>query len=387
MTAFNDLPLILDGATGTQLQKNGLPSGACVEKWALDNPDTIKKIQRSYVDAGSQAVYAPTFGANRLGLKKHGIIGESVRDICRRLVELSKDAVNGRALVGGDIAPTGLQLAPIGTVSFDELLDIFTEQAAALEDAGVDFFGIETQMSLAEARAAVLAVKSVSNKPIAVSFSCGSTGKTLFGGDLTAALLSLSDLGISAYGINCSGDLKLITGLLKAMKPYSDIPLIAKPNAGLPEIIKGAMVYNLSPEDLASEVPAFVAAGARLIGGCCGTDERHIAEIKRAMEPLHYPDLTASTGEAYSSESRVVDFSGETQVSEIQLSDDIMEDAAAAEAMGAEVLKVALREKEDIDIIEEYQYSIRAPLMVECRDSELLEGFLRIYNGKPKILN
>ena len=238
MTAFKTLPIILDGATGTQLMKLGMPAGISAEKWILEKPDSIKKIQRAYVENGSQAVYAPTFETNRVGIKKHGM-NESVKDLCLKLVTLSKEAVDGRALVGGDIAPTGLQLFPMGTTGFDELVDIYTEQAQALEEAGVDFFGVETQMSLAEARAAVIAIKSVSDKPIAVSFSCGSTGRTLFGGDLTAGLLSLSEMGIDAYGINCNGDLKLISSLLADMKIYSNLPLIAKPNAGLPELVDG----------------------------------------------------------------------------------------------------------------------------------------------------
>ena len=151
-------PLILDGATGTELQKRGYTGEECAESWILKHPDAILEIQRAYVAAGSRVVYAPTFGANRVKLESHGLLGK-VREVNLRLAELSKHAADGRAWVAGDIAPTGLLLYPLGTASFAELLEVYTEQAAALENAGVDLFVIETMMTLAEARAALLAVK------------------------------------------------------------------------------------------------------------------------------------------------------------------------------------------------------------------------------------
>jgi 5-methyltetrahydrofolate--homocysteine methyltransferase len=270
-----------------------------------------------------------------------------------------------------------------GTAGFEELIEIYAEQPRRSKRPGGLF---RSRARCLRSRAAVIAIKSVSSKPIAVSFSCGSTGRTLFGGNLTAGLLSLSDLGIDAYGINCSGDLKLISSLLSDMKIYSDIPLIAKPNAGLPEIVGGEMVYNLMPEDLAAEVPAFVSSGARLIGGCCGTDERHIAAIKRAMELLHYPEIKAEKTNACASEFRVVDLSEDTAIEELPLTEDIMENAAVAEALGAEAFKITITDEEDIEVIEDNQYALRAPLCAECKDPELLKRFLRIYNGKPAII-
>ena len=135
---------LLDGATGTELQKRGLSKGVCPEKWVLENPDALRDVQRRYAAAGSNAVYAPTFGANRASLKSHGF-STDIRSLCRDLVSLSRESVPDNVLVAGDIAPTGLQLMPFGTATFDDLVDIFTEQAAALDEAGVDFFGIETQ--------------------------------------------------------------------------------------------------------------------------------------------------------------------------------------------------------------------------------------------------
>jgi len=282
---FAPLPLILDGATGTQLQKLGMPPGCCTERWVLENPEAIISIQRAYVEAGSDAVLAPTFGANRALLGKYGL-GDQVREYCLRLVELSRKAVSGGALVGGDMAPTGLMPEPYGTSSLEEIEDVFREQAAALEGAGVDFYALETQMYLDEARAAVAAIKSVSNKPILVSFPCTPAGKSLWGEDLAGVMECLQDMGIDAFGVNCCGDLDLLTDLLGELKSRARLPLIAKPNAGTPEMIGGRAVYHMSPEDLAAYVPKLVSSGASILGGCCGTHEGHIAAIRQALADM-----------------------------------------------------------------------------------------------------
>ena len=179
-------PLILDGATGTELQKCGYKGDVSAEQWVLENPDSIIGIQKGYVKAGSNVLYSPSFGANRRKLEEHGIFNKTA-DYNRRLAALSQKAADGRAFVAGDISPTGLFLSPLGEASFEELVDIYTEQAAGLEQAGVDLFVIETMMTLSDARAAVLAVRSVSDKPIFVTFTCDENGRSLSGTDITAA--------------------------------------------------------------------------------------------------------------------------------------------------------------------------------------------------------
>ena len=196
-------PLILDGATGTELQKRGFTGGECAEKWVLEHPEAIQEIQRAYVRAGSRVVYAPTFGANRTKLEAHGLFNVTA-DYNRRLAALSREAVGDLALVAGDLAPTGLMLYPLGDTTFEELVEIYTEQAAALEEAGVDLFVIETMMTVAEARAAVLAVRSVSRKPVFVSFTCDGNGRTLTGSDVAAVLQIMQGMEIDAFGLNCS---------------------------------------------------------------------------------------------------------------------------------------------------------------------------------------
>ena len=193
------LPILLDGATGSELYKRGMPAGACTEQWVLGHPEALLELQRGYVAAGSQVLIAPTFGANRVRLEQHGIFGQ-VADYNRRLVELSRQAAGGRALVAGDMAPTGLFIAPFGESSFEELVAIYTEQAAALAAAGVDLFLIETTMTMPEARAAVLACKSVSDRPVWVTFTCDENGRTLSGTDVLAALIVMQGMGVTPSG-------------------------------------------------------------------------------------------------------------------------------------------------------------------------------------------
>lgn len=277
--------IIMDGATGTELQRMGMPAGACTEKWVLDNPDKLFQIQRAYVEAGSGMIYAPTFGANEVNLGKHGLASE-LESMCRALVDISRRAAGENALVAGDISSTGELVEPYGDMEEDELFDIFARQAQAIENAGVDLFGIETQMYLDEARIAVRAVKSVSKKPVIVSFSCGPTGKTLWGEDLCTVCGELESEGIDAFGINCCGDLELMCSLLEQLHASTELPLLAKPNAGVPVTRDGKMVYELSPAELGEYAVRFYRSGARLIGGCCGTTSEHIKAVKQALNQI-----------------------------------------------------------------------------------------------------
>ncbi len=273
--------LLLDGATGTEMLSRGMPSGSCTDLWILEHPDAILKLQRAYVDAGSQVIYAPTFSANRPSLERHGAkIG--VRELCGELVSLSREASGGKAFVAGDVAPCGLQPEPVGEAGFEDLVAVFRETAEALCDDGVDLFAVETQISLIEARAAVTAVRQVTRLPMLVTFTCGPTGRSLWGDDLTEAASELQALGADAFGVNCCGDLELIERLIREIRSACSLPLVVKPNAGRPENVNGRSVYAMTPETLAGFIPRFRDAGATVFGGCCGTTPEHIAAI-RAM--------------------------------------------------------------------------------------------------------
>ena len=374
------LPILMDGATGTELRKRGMPAGVCTEQWVLEHPQVLLEVQRGYVRAGSRVLLAPTFGANRASLERSGITGQ-VGEYNRRLVELTRQAAGEGVLVAGDLAPTGLALAPFGESSFEELVAVYTEQAAALESAGVDLFLVETMTNMAEARAAVLACKSVSSKPVWVSFVCDDEGRTPgVGTDVLAALIVMQGMGASAFGLNCTSPADTAEQL-ERLAPYASIPLIAKPSAGLP----GACC---APEELAAFAPRYAAAGARMFGGCCGTTEDHIAALARAVDQVDFgafppverdPDVIPCASEK---EARFI--TPDVDVGEtIECTPDLMEDILEAEEQSPQgALKIAILEEDDLDIFAENQYVVKDALCLWSDVPELLEQALRLYQGR-----
>lgn len=376
-------PLVLDGATGTQLQKRGMPIGCCSELWLSENPEAILDLQRRYVQAGSDLIYAPTFGANRETLGRHGC-GHRVRELNLRLVELSREAADGKALVGGDLSSTGLMLPPMGESSFDELVVIFAEQAAALAEAGVDFFAVETQTSLAESRAIVTAIRAISDKPILNSFPMGPTGRTLHGGDLRGVLVSMEAMGVDAFGVNCTGDLPLLAKILAGMAPLTALPLIAKPNAGMPRMENGQALYDLPAEAMAEAARSYLAAGAGLLGGCCGTGEEHIAAIRSAVESAEFAHRTVEEV-WYGCEFAAAPESAAKEAVEVKADEDFEDNARDAVDDGAKMLYVEIGDEDALDEVLDAQYAVKAPLWVSVADGDLRARFLREYNGKAKM--
>ena len=284
---FGDKIVCLDGATGSNLALRGMPSGVCPEQWILDNPDVLKELQSEYVQAGADIVYAPTFGGNRIKLAEYGLENR-LKEINSELVRLSKEAVVGKALVAGDITMTGKQLYPIGTMQFEELVDIYKEQINVLADAGCDLLVIETMMSLQETRAAVIAAKETCDLPIMATLSFEGDGKTLYGTDSVTAALVLEGLGVDAVGINCSVGPDQMLPLVKAMASYVSVPIIAKPNAGMPILDEnGKTVYSMNPEEFSEACAKLIEAGASIIGGCCGTTPEHIGALQTVIEEKH----------------------------------------------------------------------------------------------------
>ena len=377
-------PLILDGATGTELQKRGFTGGGCAEAWTLEHPEAIREIQRGYVDAGSRVLYSPTFGANSTKLEAHGVFNR-VEDFNLRLASLSKEAADGRAWVAGDIAPTGLFLYPLGVTRFEELLEIYTEQAAALEKAGVDLFVIETMMTLSDARAAVLAVKSVSKKPVFVSFTCDENGRTLTGSDITAALQIMQGMGVDAFGLNCSVGPDKMVPQLRRLYEISRVPLIAKPNAGVPEVVDGKTVYNCPPDAFTAFLDDMAEAGVMIFGGCCGTTAEHIAALKEKTAALKLCPPAPQHAELLPCATEKEVFFLDPAVScgvALPCADnleDLLEDALEDDAP---VVTVELRSVDELDNFADAQYMISKPLCLLCADAELLEQALKLYQGR-----
>lgn len=378
-------PLILDGATGTELQKCGYKGDVSAEQWVLDNPESIVGIQKGYVAAGSNVLYSPSFGANRRKLEEHGIFNKTA-DYNRRLAALSQKAADGRAFVAGDISPTGLFLSPLGEASFEELVDIYTEQAAGLEQAGVDLFVIETMMTLSDARAAVLAVRSVSDKPIFVTFTCDENGRSLSGTDITAALTVLQGMGIDAFGLNCSAGPAEMLPQIKRLREFSRVPLIVKPNAGMPEIQGGKTVYNCPPEQFVELVPEFLASGVAIFGGCCGTTSEHIAALSKALqnaEPVapapKFADLLPASTEKLTAYLPVDARHGTILTVTDELEDELSDALDTDDAMVA----VRLDTWDEVELFADCQYMISKPLCIVCDDADILEAALRAYQGRP----
>ena len=272
-------PVLLDGATGSNLMKQGMPRGVCTEQWICENPEPLQALQRAYVEAGSDIVYAPTFSANRHSLARHGLEKE-VASLNRRLVRLSREAVQDRALVAGDLTTTGEPMAPLGRMSYSQLFSIYEEQITALLEAEVDLLVVETMLSVDETAVALEAAQSLCELPVMCSLTVQADGKAYFGGDCVEAVQTFSAMGASAAGINCSCGPEQLTSLVRNMKAATTIPLLVKPNAGMPEISQtGEAVYSMQPREFAGHMEQLLNLGANVIGGCCGTEPAFIAAL------------------------------------------------------------------------------------------------------------
>ena len=377
-------PAVLDGSTGTQLQKRGFDSSVCAEEWVLRHPEVIHEIQRGYVENGSRIVYAPTFGANRVKLESHGIFNK-VEEYNQRLAAISREAVGNTAFVAGDLAPTGKFLHPLGDMTFEELVEVYTEQAAALEQAGVDLFVVETLMTLPEARAALLAIRSVSRKPVFITFTCDENGKTLTGTDVTAALVVLQGMGVDAFGLNCSSGPDRMLAQLRRLKEYATMPLIAKPNAGVPRVVDGKAVYDCPPEEFTAYVEEMAECGVCLFGGCCGTEAEHIRALTQAVSgwkprpasPAEPDKLPCAT------EKQVFLLDVSAAYGSVLPCDDELEDALFDEMEeDAEMIAIEIRSEEELDLFADCQGMIGKPLCILCEDAGLLEQALRCYQGR-----
>ena len=264
----------MDGATGSNLQKKGMKRGTCAEKWILEHEDMVYELQKQYLEVGSHILLAPTFMANRFYLGKYGLENQ-IEEINTRLVQISKRAAGQNGLVAGNMTTTGRRSAPIGTVAFQEFVDLYQEQAQHLVKAGVDLFCIETMLDLEEAKSCILAIKEVCDLPIFVSMIYTEDGRTICGTDMEIVIKTFEQLRVDAVGMNCIKG-KTMLPLLREMKQYTKMPILVKPNAGLPEYIDGKNVYPVTPEQFAYEGQQLVEEGASIIGGCCGTTPEYI---------------------------------------------------------------------------------------------------------------
>lgn len=403
-----DGPVILDGATGTNLMEKGMPMGVCPEAWILDNKEIMIDLQKRYVEAGTQILYAPTFTANRIKLEEYDL-SDRLEQMNRDLVKISKEAAGGKAYVAGDMTMTGKQLFPLGDLMFEELVDVYKEQARILDDEGVDLFVVETMMSLQESRAAVIAIREVSDLPIMVSLTYNEDGRTLFGTTPEVAVVVLQSLGADVIGVNCSTGPAEMAPLVAKMAEYATIPILAKPNNGFPELIDGKTIYRTTPEEFAQAGVSLVEAGAAIVGGCCGTTPAHIRALAKQVKGMEVHTPLAHHRSILTSERKSVEVSldgnfmvvGErinpTGKKKLQAElregklDLVREMARQQEENGARILDInmgmnGIDEKEMMQkVIYEVSSTVDCPLCIDSSYVEVIEAALRIYPGRALI--
>jgi 5-methyltetrahydrofolate--homocysteine methyltransferase len=278
---------LADGAMGTMLFAAGLQFGDPPEVWNVTQPDVVRRIHRAYLEAGSRILMTNTFGGNRLRLGFHGLehrVGE-LNQTAAILLRAEVESAGGRALVAGDIGPSGAIMAPMGTLGYDEAVDVFTEQAAALVAGGVDLLWIETMSDLNEIRAAVEAARRVApGLPLITTMTFDTRGHTMMGVSPEQAVTALSSWGADAVGGNCgNGPDEIIAVVARMRAAVPEAILVAKSNAGMPELIDMRAVYRAEPSVMATQALAMRDAGATIIGGCCGTTPAHLEAIAGAL--------------------------------------------------------------------------------------------------------
>ena len=388
----------LDGAMGTMLQAKGMPVGAIPETLNLTHPDWLLDIHRQYIAAGAQIVYANTFGANPC--KAQGC-GHSSEELTAAGVKLAKQAAGDKALAALDIGPLGQLLEPTGTLSFEDAYAAFASQVKAGARAGADLAVIETMTDLAEARAALLAVKENSDLPVIVTMTFEETGRTFTGCSVAAMALTLTGLGADAIGINCSLGPHELVPLAQELRRWTHLPLVMKPNAGLPE--PGSSRYDIGPEEFGSAMARLAALGVQLLGGCCGTTPAYIAALKKAAQGVPFARVVFPVPPAVCSASRVVTLDrvrviGERinptgkkrfqQALKNRELDYILAQGLEQSAAGADILdvNVGLPEVDEremmVRVVKGLQGVVELPLQLDSSSPAVLEAALRTCHGK-----
>ncbi len=406
--------IYLDGATGSNLVRAGMPSGVCPEQWILEHKDVMLKLQRQYVAAGADILYVPTFTANRIKLADYGLEGR-LEEMVKELTAISRQAASEAdrpVYLAGDLTMTGRQLSPTGEMALEELIEVYKEQIVALRDAGADLLVVETMMSLAETRAALIAAKEVCDLPVMVTMTFEADGRTLYGTDARTAAIVLEALGAAAIGANCSTGPAAMKQVIADMAGCAGIPIIAKPNAGLPFLdADGKTNYDMDAEEFAEEMALLAQAGATILGGCCGTTPEHIKRLHDSIGTGPVPERKdRKEGIRYlTSERRTESFGldgnflivGERinptgkKLLQAQLRDGIFDKvtqfAEEQEHCGARILDVnmgmsGIDEKETmLRALEEIGGVTHLPLSIDSSHVDVLETALRHYPGRALV--
>lgn len=405
--------VLLDGATGSNLQKRGMPVGICPEQWILENRDIMKELQKEYIAAGTDILYAPTFGCNRIKLGEYGL-SDRLEEMNEKLVQITRDAIEEshpehKVYIAGNLTMTGEQLYPVGTLLFEDLVEVYKEQTKSLLNAGVDLFVVETMMSLQECRAAVIAIKETCDLPVMVTLTFNEDERTLYGTDAKTAVIVLQNLGADAVGLNCSTGPDQMHGMVAQMRQVANVPLIAKPNAGLPVLIDGETVFNMEPEPFAEEMEQLVEQGISIVGGCCGTTPEHIRCLLERVKNKEVPVVSGEKVRAVTTERKTVEIDldgrfmvvgerinptgkkalqAELREGKLDIVTTFVEEQVE---LGADILDVnvgmnGIDEKETmLNVINHITMISNIPLSIDSSKIDVLEAALRIYPGRALI--
>lgn len=401
--------LFFDGGMGTMLQKNGMGAGEIPELLNLSRPELIGKIHAEYLMAGADVITTNTFGANPLKAEE---IGESLEDIIAAAISIAKKAAdNFRSedkprFVAFDIGPCGRLLEPLGELSFDECYNAFAEIAKMAEKHGADLAIIETMSDTLEAKAAVLAVKENTSLPIFCTMTFDESFKTLTGGDVKVMSAIMEGLGVDCVGINCGLGPEQICKMMEELAKVSSIPIMAQPNAGLPQIENGRTVYNVTPEQFGEQCEKIAQLGTSVLGGCCGTTPEHIKSLvqrcskytpvveEKNITVVASYSKTVVLGNAPVIVGERINPTGKKRFKEALRNDDInyiLSEAFAQRDAGAHILdvNVGLPEIDECAVMEKavkaISSAVNLPLQIDSSDPVAIERAMRIYNGKPMV--
>ncbi len=366
--------LVLDGATGSNLMAAGLPAGVCVETWVLEHSQILRQLQQDFVKAGSQVVLASTFGANPQKLAGYSLADQTTQ-LNRQLFELSAEGVGESATVAGDVSPSGLFLSPMGNATFSDLLNLYDTQIAALKEAGATLMVIETQMTMADARAALICAKKYDLTAF-VTITVESGGRTLSGMSLPAAVVTLQAMGADAVGLNCSCGPLSMAELLQQATPYAKVPLIAKPNAGEPG-------NPLPPEEFGTAAARLADYGAAILGGCCGTTPDHIACLVKELKGKT-PHIPACQKEYLSDERQVYELPQNPVTETFSVTEDLSDDLMDVES-DTDLVILTLQNTEDTEYLADALAVCRVPVCFEADSSAVLRAALQIYQGRSAV--
>jgi len=402
--------LFFDGGMGTLLQAEGLQPGELPETWNIERKETIRKIHQSYFEAGSDIVLTNTFGANALKFHDENCSLKAIIDAAVENVRFGAKAGirDGRDYyVALDIGPTGKLLKPLGDLSFEDAYEAFKEVVQYGEKAGADLIHIETMSDTYEVKAAVLAAKENTNLPVFATMIFDDKGKLLTGGDVPSVVALLEGLRVDALGINCGMGPKQMLPILQQIAQYTSLPIIVKPNAGLPKQRDGQTYYDVTPDVFAKQLQEIVKAGACVIGGCCGTTPKHIRAMISACKDLEMTKPTFKNHTIVSSYGKAVELgdmpviigerinpTGKSKFKQALKEhnlDYILKEGITQQDKGAHILdvNVGLPDIDEVvmmkEVVRELQSVTSLPLQIDTVDTEAMEQAMRIYNGKPMI--